>query len=122
MRPELKEIADGIVAAVKDHVAKATDDQLEVVAGLEARVVNKMAEQFFGYSAEELLNLPLTKVLLLLNIENIPRLHKSFREALNEQHITEEIHFVSKEGDSVICKVYASSIRSGVRKGLEPRK
>lgn len=43
MRPELKEIADGIVAAVKDHVAKATDDQLEVVAGLEARVVSKIA-------------------------------------------------------------------------------
>lgn len=44
MRPELKEIADGIVAAVKEHVAKATDDQLEIVAGLEARVVSKMAE------------------------------------------------------------------------------
>jgi len=89
-------------------------DAIVVFDGEEVvKIANKMAEQFFGYSAAEIVGLPLTKLLLLLNIENIPRLHKSFKDALNGQHITEEIHFVPKEGDTVLGKVYASSIRSG---------
>jgi PAS domain S-box-containing protein len=91
-----------------------SSDAIVVFDGHEkVKMVNKMAEQFFGYSAAELLDLPLTKLLLLLNIENIPRLHKGFKDAQAGQHITEEIHFVRKEGDTVTCKVYASSIRSG---------
>jgi PAS domain S-box-containing protein len=91
-----------------------SSDAIVVIDGNEVvKIVNKLAEQFFGYSAAELTGLPLTKLLLLLNLENIPRIHKCFREAMNGSHITEEIHFIRKEGDTVIGKVYASSISRG---------
>jgi len=77
------------------------------------KVVNKMAESFFGYSAQELITLPLTKLLLLLNIENIPKLHKSFQEAANGKQINDEINFIRKDGESVIGKIYASCIPGG---------
>lgn len=46
MTPE--QMADALVATVKSYVAaafaQATDDQLDVVAGLEARLLNKVSE------------------------------------------------------------------------------
>jgi PAS domain S-box-containing protein len=72
-----------------------------------------MAEYFFGYTSQELLHLPLTKLLLLLNIENIPKLHKSFQEAINGKQINDEIHFIRKDGESIIGKIYASCIPGG---------
>ncbi len=77
------------------------------------RMVNKMAEEFFGYDAKELVGLPLTKMLLLLNISNIPKVHRIFREAAEGAHIAEEMQLSRKEGGAMVAMLHASSIKSG---------
>lgn len=76
------------------------------------KMVNKMAEDFFGYSSREIGGLPLTKLLLLLDINDIPRIHKLFKDAACGMHIDEEIQFVKKEGTQVVGRLHASSIKS----------
>jgi PAS domain S-box-containing protein len=76
------------------------------------KMVNKMAEDFFGYSSREIGGLPLTKLLLLLNINDIPRIHNLFKDAARGMHIDEEIRFVKKEGTLVVGRLHASSIKS----------
>jgi len=89
-------------------------DAIVVVGNNETVViVNKMAEDLFGYSAQKLVGLPITKLLLLLNAENIPKIHNIFRQALSGIHIAEEMQFVKKGGESVLARVNASSIKSG---------
>jgi PAS domain S-box-containing protein len=77
------------------------------------KMANKMAEEFFGYSAKEVVGLPLTKLLLLLNINDIPRIHKLFKDAFSGMHVADEIQFVNKEGTQVVAKLHASSVKSG---------
>ncbi|SNB45583.1 ATP-binding protein [Geobacter sp. DSM 9736] len=90
-----------------------SSDAILVVGGDEqVKMVNKMAEDFFGYTAQEVVGLPLTKLLLLLNIENVPRIHKIFREGLNGRHLADEMQFVKKGGEAVLGRVNISSIRS----------
>jgi hypothetical protein len=76
------------------------------------KIVNKMAENFFGYSSEEIGGLPLTKLLLLINVDDIPGVHKLFKDAASGMHIEEEILFVKKEGSQVVGRLHASSIKS----------
>ena len=78
------------------------------------KMVNKMAEDFFGYSSREIGGLPLTKLLLLLNINDIPRIHNLFKDAARGMHVDEEIRFVKKEGTLVVGRLHASSIKSDV--------
>jgi len=79
----------------------------------EVKIVNKLAESFFGYSSRELVSLPLPELLSLLNIENIPRVHKLFKDASRGMHIDEEVFFVKKDGTQVVSRLHASSIKSG---------
>ena len=58
------------------------------------------------------MGLPLTKLLLLLNVENIPKIKKTFKDALDGIHVVEEMQFVSKEGRRCCARLYASSIKS----------
>ena len=46
------------------------------------RMVNKTAQELFGYQATELLGLPLTEMLHLLNIGSIPKLQGICRKAV----------------------------------------
>lgn len=90
-----------------------SSDAIVVIGDAErVMMVNKMAEEFFGYNAGEIVGLPLTKLLLLLSVENIPRIHKIFNDASKGIHVVEEMQFVNKEGTSVLGRVYASSIKS----------
>jgi PAS domain S-box-containing protein len=90
-----------------------SSDAIIVIGGAEqVMMVNKMAEEFFGYSAQEIVGLPLTKFLLLLSVENIPKIHKIFSDAVRGNHVVEEMQFVNKEGVTVLGRVYASSIKS----------
>ncbi len=90
-----------------------SSDAIVVIGGGEhVKMVNKMAEDFFGYSAEEIVGLPLTKLLLLLNVDNIPKIHRIFSDALRGTHVVEEMQFVNKEGMAVLGRIYASSIKS----------
>jgi PAS domain S-box-containing protein len=90
-----------------------SSDAIIVIGGAEqVMMANKMAEEFFGYTAQEIVGLPLTKLLLLLSVENIPKIHKIFRDAIKGNHVVEEMQFVNKEGATVLGRVYASSIKS----------
>jgi PAS domain S-box-containing protein len=76
-------------------------------------LVNKMAEEFFGYSVKEVAGLPLTRLLLLLGVENIPHIHSIFRLALAGTPQEEEFHFISKGGVHLIGLVHVKSVKSG---------
>ena len=97
----------------KSLMEDASDAIVVIGADQSIRMVNKMAEEFFGYQAKELLGLPLTKMLLLLNIGNIPKLQRMFREAANGVHIAEEMQLCKKEGGVMVAMLHASSIQSG---------
>jgi len=97
----------------KSLLEDASDAILVIGADESVRMVNKMAEELFGYEARELLGLPLTKMLLLLNIGNIPKLQKIFREAAAGAHIAEEMQLLKKGGGMMVAMLHASSIQSG---------
>jgi PAS domain S-box-containing protein len=97
----------------KSLMEDASDAILVIGADESIRMVNKMAEEFFGYEARELLGLPLTKMLLLLNIGNIPKLQRIFREAAEGTHIAEEMQLLKKGGGIMVAMLHASSIKSG---------
>lgn len=77
------------------------------------RMVNKMAEDLFGYSSSEVAGLHFTKLLLLLNVENIPRIHSLLRKSLSGDHLSEEMQFTRKSGEVILVRVNISSSRSG---------
>jgi PAS domain S-box-containing protein len=79
----------------------------------DVRIVNKLAESFFGYPGSELTGLPLSELVRLLNMEDSPRVLKLFQDASRGMHIDEEIFFVKKDGTHVVSRLHASSIRSG---------
>jgi len=97
----------------KSLMEDASDAIVVIGADESIRMVNKMAEEFFGYEAKELVGLPLTKMLLLLNIANIPKVHRIFREAAEGAHIAEEMQLSRKEGGAMVAMLHASSIKSG---------
>jgi len=97
----------------KSLMEDASDAILVLGADESIRMVNKMAEEFFGYEARELVGLPLTKMLLLLNIGNIPKLQRIFREAAGGAHIAEEMQLLKKGGGVMVAMLHASSIKSG---------
>lgn len=97
----------------KSLMEDASDAIVVIGADDSIRMVNKMAEEFFGYEAKELVGLPLTKMLLLLNISNIPKVHRIFREASEGAHIAEEMQLSRKEGGTMVAMLHASSIKSG---------
>jgi signal transduction histidine kinase len=52
-------------------------------------------------------------MLLLLNIGNIPKLQRIFREAAAGAHIAEEMQLLKKGGGVMVAMLHASSIKSG---------
>jgi len=89
-------------------------DAIVVVDGDETiKIVNKMAEEFFGYSGQELEGLPLTKFFLLVGIDDIPRAQRLFRESLSGRPMDVEVNLVRKEGHQVVGRIHVSSVRSG---------
>lgn len=89
-------------------------DAIVVIAGDEIiKILNKMAEEFFGYSAQEIVGLPLTKFLLLLDIDDMAKTHRNFNDALQGLSVSEEIQFATKGGVKLVARLHASCIKSG---------
>jgi PAS domain S-box-containing protein len=74
-------------------------------------MANKMAEDLFGYSSQEIIGLPITRLLLLLDVENIPRIHNIFRQALADMHVADELQFKKKGGELLLARINASSVK-----------
>jgi PAS domain S-box-containing protein len=79
----------------------------------EVKIVNKLAEKFFGHEGRELAGLPLPELLNRLNMENVPRLLTLFKDAYRGTNMDEEVYFVKKDGTHVVSRLHASSIKSG---------
>jgi PAS domain S-box-containing protein len=77
------------------------------------RMVNRMAEELTGYEERELVGLPLTKLLLLWNIGNVPRLLNTFREAAAGGRISHEMQLSRKGGGELVAMLLASNIKNG---------
>jgi hypothetical protein len=97
----------------KSLLEDASDAILVVDHDETLTMVNKMGEEFFGYSSREMTGLPLTKLFLLLQVEDIPRMHGMFRDAMQGRHREEELRFTSKQGSSLIGLVHANAVSSG---------
>ncbi|MCM0083058.1 ATP-binding protein [Geomonas sp. Red32] len=97
----------------KSLMEDASDAIVVIDADESIRMVNKMAEDFFGYESKEVVGLPLTKLLLLLNIANIPKVQRMFREAAGGNHVADEMQLSRKEGGAVVALLHASSVKSG---------
>ena len=94
-----------------------SSDAIMVIGGGETvKMVNKMAEDFFGYGSQEVIGLPLTQLLFLLNVENVPRLDRIFKDAFGGMHVVEEMQFSNKAGTKVLARIYASSIKSSTER------
>jgi hypothetical protein len=74
------------------------------------RMVNRKAEELFGYGAREISGLPLTKLFLLLNVVNIPGVLKQYELARKGHQIEEEISFTNKLGESRVARIHANSV------------
>ena len=54
----------------------------------------------------------MTKFLLLLGVENIPKIIHLFDDAVKGSHVVEEMPFINKKGEPILGRIYASSIKS----------
>ncbi len=97
----------------KSLMQDASDAIVVLGADETIRIVNKMAEEIFGYSAAELLGLHVTKFLLLLNVENVPRVHRLFAATRTGDHVTDELQLVNKNESVVLAKISIVSIQQG---------
>jgi PAS domain S-box-containing protein len=99
----------------KSLMEESSDAIMAIDDNETVKLMNRMAEDFFGYSTDEIEGLPLTKLFLLLNVEDLPRIHRLFLDALDGKHVSDEMHFVNKEGASLLAKFTVRSIRSDER-------
>lgn len=97
----------------KSLLEDASDAIVVLDNGEKVKIVNKLAESFFGYSSGELSGLGLDELLQLLNIEMISWVGQLFKDAAGGKHVDEEILFVKKSGDRVVSRLHASRIKSG---------
>lgn len=83
-------------------------DENEIV-----KMVNKMAEEFFGHSSEEIVGLPLSRMLVLVKTQNIPIVYNFFQEVGKGRHVAEEIRFSRVEGEQIVGLIHANTVTIG---------
>ena len=76
-------------------------------------IANKKAEEFLGYSAEELLNKHISTVLIMLQTDNIPQVLQKFKEAASGVQVEEEICITTKRQVQVIGRIQTGCIKAG---------
>ncbi|HEY6007381.1 MAG TPA: ATP-binding protein [Geobacteraceae bacterium] len=93
---------------------EGSSDAILVLDGNETvKMLNHMAVELFGYDTKEIEGLPLTKLLLLLAADDIPRVHRAFTTALAGGHVTDEVRFRKKQGAPILAKFSVRSIKNG---------
>ncbi|RNC67857.1 MAG: PAS domain S-box protein [Desulfuromonadales bacterium] len=83
------------------------------------KMVNKMAEDFFGHGSEAIVGLSLSRMLVLMNTVNIPVVYNFFREAGKGKHVAEEIRFQREGGDLVVGLIHANIVTIGTEKLIQ---
>jgi PAS domain S-box-containing protein len=97
----------------KSLLEDASDAIVVLDRGEQVRIVNRLAEDFFGYSRNELTDMHLKDLLQMLNIERVAWVEQLFRDAAAGGHVDEEVLFTKKNGDRVVSRLHASNIKSG---------
>lgn len=82
-------------------------------------IANKMTEDFFGYSATEVIGQHISSLLLMLRAENIPHLLQTFHSAFGEAYVAEELSIINRQDKALIGRIHASSISLGDRNLLQ---
>jgi PAS domain S-box-containing protein len=82
-------------------------------------IVNKMAEMFFGYSANEVIGQHISSLLVRVNAENIPHHLKKFNEAYEGLHIDDEIVVTNNRHEQLVGRVHASCVTMGDKSLLQ---
>ncbi len=98
-----EELYKSLLEDASDAIVVSGDDDT-------VRMVNKKAEELFGYSAREMTGLPITKLFLLLSISNIPNVLKRYDMTRSGSHIEEEVRFINRQGESRIAAIHANSV------------
>ncbi len=89
-------------------------DQNETVA-----IVNKKAEEFLGYSVDDLLDKHISAILILLHAENIQHILQVIQAARSGQPVAEEITIATKQQTQVIGQLHIGCIRTGEKTLLQ---
>jgi PAS domain S-box-containing protein len=98
-----EELYKSLLEDASDAIVVSGDDD-------SVKMVNKKAEELFGYSAREMTGLPITKLFLLLSVSNIPTVLKKYEDARKGSHVEEEIMFINRHGESRVAAIHANSV------------
>lgn len=89
-------------------------DENEIV-----KMVNKMAETFFGHDSGELIGISLGRMLQLVNARNAPIVYNFFQEAGKGKRTAEEIRFSKGEDEEVVGLIHANIVTIGTEKLIQ---
>ena len=76
-------------------------------------IANKMAEDFLGFPAQQIVGQHISNLLLLLKANNIFQLLKTFQNTVDDTYIVDELTITNGNGRPLIGKIHASCITSG---------
>jgi PAS domain S-box-containing protein len=76
-------------------------------------IANKMAEDFLGYPAAEIVNQHISTLLLLLKAENISQLLTTFHDAYDGVYVSTELTITNSSQEQLIGRIHASCVTMG---------
>lgn len=83
------------------------------------KMVNKMAEEFFGHRAAGLVGLSLSRMLSLVETQNSTIVYNFFQEAGRGRQVAEEIRFLGKDKELVVGLIHANIVTIGAEKLIQ---
>ncbi|AJE03374.1 ATP-binding protein [Geobacter pickeringii] len=89
-------------------------DENEIV-----KMVNKMAEEFFGHTSDEIVGFPLGRMLTHIGALNAPVVYSFFQQAGKGKPVAEEIHFQRTTGEHVVGLIHANIVTIGSEKLIQ---
>lgn len=89
-------------------------DENEIV-----KMINKMAETFFGRDSDEIVGISLGRMLQEVNAKNAPIVYNFFQEAGKGKRTAEEIRFSRGEEEQVVGLIHANIVTIGTEKLIQ---
>ncbi len=112
LRGELEkseELYKSLMEEASDAIVVIGDDEV-------VRIANKMTEEMFGLSASSITGSSFARMLQLLKVEDVPLIYGLLQEALAGKQVEEEMVFVRQNGERVVSRINANSIKSGSKR------
>lgn len=112
LRGELEkseELYKSLMEEASDAIVVIGDDEV-------VKIANKMAEEMFGYSASSITGSSFARMLQMLKVEDVPLIYGLLQKALAGKHVEEEMVFMRQNGERVVGRIHANSIKSGSKR------